>query len=265
MFKFCSLYSGSSGNSLLIESENTKILVDAGESAKKITEALLLVNVDINDIDAIIVTHEHADHVKGLGTISKKYNIPVYANQKTWDAMPEQENKVTSNNKNYFKMYDKFEIGDLKIKPFEIPHDAACPCGFNIFYNDQKISIATDIGHMSSDVIHKLEDSSFILLESNYDQNILKCSKYPYNLKQRIAGPLGHLPNSDAGKTISYLMGSGLKNVMLGHLSKENNFPELAYKTVIDELIENNFNENMININVANRSTPSPIINLKGI
>lgn len=264
MFKFCSLYSGSSGNSLLVESTNTKILIDAGESAKKITEALSLINVDINDIDAILVTHEHSDHVKGLGTISKKYNIPVFANSKTWDAMSEQGNKIVDKNKCYYTPNDKFEIGELKIEPFQIPHDAANPCGFNIFNDSQKISIATDIGHMTSEVIHKLEDTSFLLLESNYDPNILKCSKYPYNLKQRIAGPLGHLPNADAGKTISYLMNSGLKNVMLGHLSKENNFPELAYKTVVDELLERNCNENAINITVANRMSPSTIIDLKG-
>ncbi len=265
MFKFCSLYSGSSGNCLLIESPNTKILIDAGGSAKKTQEALSQVNVDINDIDAILVTHEHSDHTKGLGIISQKYDIPVFANKKTWNAMPEQENKIKDNNKNYFNIQEKFEIGDFKINAFEIPHDAANPCGFNIFYDNQKISIATDIGHMSSSVIHNLEESSFILLESNYDPNILKCSKYPYQLKQRIAGPLGHLPNEEAGKTISYLMQSGLQNVMLGHLSKENNFPELAYKTVIDELIQSHFDETKINIQVANRMTPSAIIELKGI
>lgn len=265
MFKFCSLYSGSSGNSLLLETPNTKILIDAGESAKKTIAALSSINVDINDINAILVTHEHSDHVRGLGTISKKYNIPVYANNKTWDAMPEQESKIIDKNKKCFKMCNKFEIGDLKVKPFEIPHDAADPCGFNIFHNDQKVSIATDIGHMTSDLIHKLEDSSFILLEANYDPNILKCSNYPYALKQRIAGPNGHLANSDAGKTISHLIHSGLKNVMLGHLSKENNFPELAYKTVVDELIESKFDESAINISIANRFAPSPIIDLKGI
>ena len=116
---------------------------------------------------------------------------------------------------------------------------------------------------MSSEVIHRLEDSSFLLLESNYDPNILKYSKYPYLLKKRIEGPNGHLANGDAGKTISYLLHSGLRQVMLGHLSKENNFPELAYKTVVEQLIENKYNENSININIANRLHPSEIINLE--
>lgn len=262
MFKFCSLYSGSSGNSLFVETSNSKILIDAGESAKKITEALSSINVDINSIDAILVTHEHSDHIKGLGTLSRKHNIPVYANSKTWDTIPMQNSKISDVNKKIFSTTEAFEIGDVKIRPFEIPHDAINPCGFNFLHDNVKISIATDFGHMTSDIIHKLEDSKFILLESNYDPNILKCSRYPYLLKKRIDGPNGHLTNKDAGKTISYLLKSGLEQVMLGHLSKENNFPELAYKTVIEELIENKFDENSIKINIANRVSPSPIIDL---
>lgn len=260
MFNFCSLYSGSSGNCLLVETSNTKILVDAGESAKKITYALSLMSINPSQIDAIVVTHEHSDHIKGLGTFSKKYDIPVYANSKTWDAMSEQRSKISESNIKKFTIEENFEIGDLKIHPFKIPHDAINPCGFNIVYESRKISIATDIGHMTSNIIHKLEDSSFILLESNYDPEILKCSSYPYLLKKRIAGPYGHLPNNEAGKTISYLMNSGLKEVMLGHLSKENNFPELAYKTVVEKLIENNIDCNKIKINVANRYEPSNLV-----
>lgn len=262
MFNFCSLFSGSSGNCLLLETTNTKVLVDAGESAKKITSALSLIDINPSEIDAIVVTHEHSDHTKGLGTFSKKYNIPVYANSKTWLAMSEQSNKISENNIKYFTIEENFEIGDLKVHPFKIPHDASNPCGFNFMYNDSKVSIATDIGHMTSNIIHKLEGSSFLLLESNYDPEVLKCSSYPYLLKKRILGPNGHLANADAGKTISYLMNTGLDQVMLGHLSKENNFPELAYKTVVDELIQNNMDLKKIKINVANRYEPSPIIDL---
>lgn len=189
MFNFCSLYSGSSGNCLLVETSNTKILIDAGESAKKITSALSLSNIEPDQIDAILVTHEHSDHVKGLGTFSKKYDIPVYANSKTWDAMPEQSFKIAEKNIQKFTIEENFEIGDLKIHPFKIPHDAANPCGFNLIYENNKISIATDIGHMTSNIVHKLENSLFVLLEANYDPEILKCSPYPYLLKKRIAGP----------------------------------------------------------------------------
>ncbi len=262
MFKFCSLYSGSTGNSLFIETNDTRILVDTGESCKKITEALSNIDVSMDSINAIIVTHEHIDHVKGLGTISKKFNIPVYANSETWDAMPLQKDKIDEINIRTFNLNESFEIRDLKINPFSIPHDAANPCGFNIYYNDNKISIATDLGHINSEILHNLENSSFILLESNYDPNILKCSPYPYHLKQRISGPNGHLSNDIAGKTISHLINTGLKQVMLGHLSKENNFPELAYKTVVETLLENNYDESSIRLSVAKRFTQTPLIDL---
>lgn len=262
MLKFCSLYSGSSGNSLFVETPTTKLLIDAGESSKKIENALTNLNIDASNIDGILVTHEHIDHIKGLGTFAKKFNIPVYANKETWDAMPEITQKIEPSCQHNFIPYEKFDIGDFKILPFQIPHDAANPCGFNLFYGNQKISIATDLGHMDTKLIKYLEESEFVLLEANYDPNILKCSKYPYTLKQRIAGPNGHLSNEMAGKTISYLLKSGLSKVMLGHLSKENNFPELAYQTVVDELCNNNFDENKISISVANRHMPSNIVNI---
>ncbi len=262
MLKFCSLYSGSSGNSLFVETPTTKLLIDAGESSKKIENALTNLNIDANNIDGILVTHEHIDHIKGLGTFAKKFNIPVYANKETWDAMPEITQKIEPSCQHNFIPYEKFDIGDFKILPFQIPHDAANPCGFNLFYGNQKISIATDLGHMDTKLIKYLEESEFVLLEANYDPNILKCSKYPYTLKQRIAGPNGHLSNEMAGKTISYLLKSGLSKVMLGHLSRENNFPELAYQTVVDELCNNNFDENKISISVANRHMPSNIVNI---
>ena len=260
MLNFRSLYSGSTGNSLFVESESTKILVDSGVSLKKLTSALSSNDIDISDIDAVIVTHEHSDHVQSLGMLSAKYNIPVYANMKTWDAMPKQRERIDNVNQKLFKSYEKFEIGNLTIDPFSIPHDAADPCGFNIINNNDKISIATDIGHMTNFIINKLDGSSFILLEANYDPEILKSGKYPYYLKTRILGPNGHLPNEMAGKTIAYLSKGSLQEVMLGHLSKENNFPELAYQTVIGELINKNFDENSISISVANRNEPSKLV-----
>ena len=145
MLNFRSLYSGSTGNSLFVESNNTKILVDSGVSLKKLTSALSSNDISISDIDAVIVTHEHSDHVQSLGMLSSKYNIPVYANEKTWDAMPKQRESIDNINQKTFKSYEKFEIGDLTVDPFSIPHDAADPCGFNIINNNDKISIATDI------------------------------------------------------------------------------------------------------------------------
>ncbi len=262
MFNFCSLYSGSSGNSLLVQSDNTSILIDAGVSCRKIENALEDLGVLPNSLDGVLVTHEHTDHVNSLGTLVKKYNIPVFVNQETLDSMPKQRDKIPEENINLFKVDDYFEVNDLKIKPFKIPHDAANPCGFNIFNDNKKISIATDIGDMNRYILKHLEDSNFLLLEANYDPNVLRCSPYPYQLKQRIASPTGHLSNSKAGKTISYLLQSGLKAAMLGHLSKHSNFPELAYKTVVEELMSNNFNENSLNLSVASRDCHSKIVNI---
>lgn len=256
MLNFCSLYSGSSGNSLFVESENTKILVDAGVSAKKIECALANLEINPSFLDGILITHEHSDHVQGLGTLAKKYDLPVFVNQKTLDAMPKQKEKIKKENIKIIKTEEKFEIGDLKIKPFSIPHDAANPFGFSIFKDNKKISIATDIGHMTNGILKNLEDSIFVLLEANYDPEVLKFSHYPYILKTRIASPTGHLSNETAGKTISHLMKSGLKQALLGHLSKESNFPELAYKTVVDEIIYNQLSENSIKLGVASRDIP---------
>lgn len=262
MLNFCSLYSGSSGNSLFVETKNTKLLVDAGVSCKRIENALNNIDIDPSTIDGILVTHEHSDHVQGLGTLSKKFDLPVFVNEKTLDAMPKQRDKIASKNIKTFNISDKFEIGDLIINPFSIPHDAANPCGFNICKDNKKISIATDIGHMTNNILKNLEESLFIMLESNYDPEVLRCSSYPFSLKSRIAGPTGHLPNEMAGKTISYLLQSGLKSAMLGHLSKESNFPELAYQTVLDELISNNYDENSLELSVAKRDAISKLIKL---
>ncbi len=263
MFNFCSLYSGSSGNSLFIQTQNTKLLVDAGVSSKKIENALTDINVEPSSLDGILITHEHVDHVQGLGTFSKKFDLPVFVNQETLDAMPKQRDKIPSNNIKTFKVSDKFSIGDLEVKPFSIPHDAVNPCGFNIWKDDKKISIATDIGHMTNNILKNLEESLFIMLEANYDPEVLRLSPYPFSLKSRIAGPNGHLPNEIAGKTICHLLKSGLKTAMLGHLSKNSNFPELAYQTVVDELIaSSNFSKNSLGLSVASRDTHSKVISI---
>ena len=145
MWNFYSLYSGSSGNSLLVKTENTNILIDAGVSSKKIESALTTLDVEPSSLDGILITHEHTDHVQGLGTFAKKFDIPVFANKKTLNAMPKQKEKISEKNINIFTIEEKFEINDLKIKPFAIPHDAANPCGFCIFKDNKKISVATDI------------------------------------------------------------------------------------------------------------------------
>lgn len=263
MFNFCSLYSGSTGNCLLIQTSETNILIDAGVSQKKIQNALASFSLSFEDIDAIVVTHEHSDHIQSVGSISRKYGIPVYSNIETLNAMPSQKEKIADENKRIFTPNKKFRINNLELIGFNIPHDAANPCGFNIYHDDKKISIATDIGHMDNSLLSNLVDSSFILLESNYDPDILKYGKYPFKLKERILGPNGHLSNDTSAKTITELAQKhSLKHAMLGHLSKENNFPELALKTVTSELESKNITNKDIHIDVASRDYPSKLIKL---
>lgn len=263
MLNFCSLYSGSTGNCLFINTNNTNILIDAGVSLKKIETALEYLEIKPQNISGILITHEHSDHIKSIGNISKKYNIPIYANLETWNAISEEQKlKVNSENIHHFFIDEKFTVGDIEILPFSIPHDAVNPCGFSLFHEHAKISVATDLGHITPKILKNLEQSSFVMLESNYEPEVLKFSNYPYVLKKRIDGPNGHLSNILAGQTISKLIPYGLKSVMLGHLSKENNFPELAYRTVLEQLNKNNIDNNSICLNVANRSTPSSFINI---
>ena len=257
--KFCNLYSGSSGNCSYIESDNSKIIIDCGTSAKKISEALASFGQNIEDLDAILITHEHSDHIRALSTICKNYNIPIYANKETFKNI-----KIDFKNAKQisFKNDETFEINDLKILPFSIPHDAANPCAFNIFCGNKKISIATDIGHVDNKILDKLNSSDFALIESNYEPEMLKFSRYPYNLKMRILGPNGHLSNNDAGNVISTLYKYGLNNIMLGHLSKENNFPELAYRTVMDTIISHNNLSGDLKLSVADRDKPNKMIEI---
>ena len=259
MFKFCNLYSGSSGNCSFVETDETKILIDCGVSSKKLEEALNSVGTDIKDINGILISHEHTDHIKGLATICKKYNIPIYANSPTSTNI---KANIADDLKNKFNTNEKFEIGDIKILPFSIPHDAADPCGFNLFHDNKKVTVATDIGHVDNKILHNLDESNFLLLESNYEPNMLKCSRYPYTLKRRILGPNGHLSNDDAALAISELLKQGVNNIMLGHLSEQNNFPELAYQTVMNSIISKNIDIDKLSLSVADRYKPNDIIEL---
>ena len=220
------------------------------------------IGIDASSLNGILVTHEHSDHIQSVGNLSKKFDIPVFTTQETFDAMSAQTQKISNNNIKKINIDENFSIGEIKILPFSIPHDAANPCGFNLSDGNNKISIATDIGHMNNYILNNLEGSKFVLLESNYDPQVLKCAKYPFKLKSRIAGPTGHLSNSMAGKTINFLIKTGLKTAMLGHLSKESNFPELAYQTVVDEIISSGTDSSKINLSVANRDFPGKLINI---
>ncbi len=240
--KFCSLFSGSSGNCQYIKTENTTILVDAGLSGKKIQQEIVNIGEDPKKVDAIFITHEHVDHIQGAGIMSRRLNVPIYANRKTWEAMGTYIGDIKSEN---IKILDECaEVGDLSIMPFDISHDAAHPVGYNIFYKNKKISLVTDTGCTNDLIINSIMDSDLLLVESNHDEDMVLIGPYPWTLKRRVLGEFGHMSNDTAGSLISRVVRRGTEIVLLGHLSKENNFPQLAYKTV-----ENILKENFIDVN----------------
>lgn len=263
MISFCTLYSGSSGNLIYISSDNTKLLIDCGVSGRKAATSLSNIGIDAQDIDGILVTHEHRDHITGVGVLSRRYDIPIYANEKTWQAIEPIIGEVNTCNKKKIQSSKKFYIKDILVDAFDIPHDAVDPVGYSFNIDKIKISLATDIGYVNRQLVEKFYGSHMMLIESNHDEEMLKCGSYPYYLKRRILGRRGHLSNDIAGKFVAYMYERGTKQFLLGHLSKENNFPELAYKTVYNILKEKRIDvENEITLDVAYRDKSSKVYSL---
>lgn len=256
---FCPLFSGSSGNSIFVSGDKGKILVDAGVAGKNIEKELLDIEQNPNEIDAIFVTHEHSDHIKGIGVMSRRYNIPIYANELTWNAMEGKIGKIKEQN---IKIINEkyIEIKDVIVENFKISHDAADPLGYAFHTKKGSAAIATDLGHFSSEVKDVIKDADILLLESNHDIEMLKFGPYPYVLKRRILSDVGHLSNDACGKALIEMMNDRRKQVYLGHLSKTNNYPQLAYETVLSLLRENNINVGKdIEITMANRNSHSQV------
>lgn len=251
MVRFVSLVSGSSGNSTFVSDGKTNILIDCGMSGKALEKSLESIGERACEISALLVTHEHIDHIKGAGIISRKYNIPIYATAGTHSAMEigkiRDENRLIADG--------EFEIGSIGIKPFPIPHDAAQPVGYNLFAGGEKLSVATDIGHMTDEILDSILRSDRVLLEANHDVEMLKLGAYPYPLKQRILGDNGHLSNDTAAETALKLAENGTRSIMLGHLSNENNYPQIAYNTVLNRLRADKID---ICLCVADRYCPTP-------
>ncbi len=238
-FKICSLYSGSSGNATYIGTNRTHILVDAGLPGKNLTIALRNIGIHGQDLKGILITHEHSDHIRGAGILSRKFDVPIYANEKTWDAMEDKMGNVAGYNRRIFYNHMDFYIDDINVAPYEIPHDAADPVGFCFYYQNKKVSITTDLGHTNSRIIKTVMDSDLVILEANHDLDMVKAGPYPQRLKNRILGKKGHLSNEDTGHALLELIKGRVTHVLLAHLSKENNYPQLAYDTVAGILERN--------------------------
>ncbi len=261
--EFCSLSSGSSGNCQFIATENVRILIDSGLSGKRVESFLGAIDVNPNTIDYILVTHEHSDHTKGVGILSRRYNVPIYANNKTWEAMKSDIGKIDEKNIKEFKTNEGFELRDLAILPFKVSHDAIDPVGFVFYHKNKKISYLTDTGFVSSDVKKSIKNSNLLVIECNHDLEMLKVGKYPWFLKKRILGAEGHLSNEDAGNLIAEIMTGKEENILLAHLSKDNNFPELAYQTVVNIIEEKGIIANKdVNIDLTYRDKPTKLYNL---
>lgn len=230
--RFCSIASGSSGNCIYVGNEKSGLLVDAGISCKSILENLKNIGICNSSIKGVLVTHEHSDHMKSIGAMSRKLNIPIYANCKTWEALDGNIGKVKAENIKVFETTKEFSIDDIIISPFSISHDAVDPVGYTFSFGSRKLGLATDLGYFSQTVKDALKGSTFVMLEANHDIEMLKMGSYPYFLKRRILGDHGHLSNEASGYAACELADLGVEQIMLGHLSRENNFPQLAYETV---------------------------------
>ncbi len=262
--QLCSITSGSSGNCIYVGSDNTHIIVDAGVSGKKIEAGLNSIGLKTGELDGILITHEHSDHVSGLGVLARRYGIPMYATAGTIEAIKKcrQLGKIESELFHEIEADREFSISDLIINPVRISHDAAEPVAYRINHNGSSVGVVTDLGKYDDYIINNFEGVGALLLESNHDVNMLQVGPYPYQLKRRILGDKGHLSNELSGKLLSRLLHDNLKTVLLGHLSQENNMAELAYETVRLEVLmsDNKYKPEDFCIRVAGRHDCSELV-----
>jgi len=234
----CPLFSGSSGNSIYISCGGVKLLVDAGMSAARIEGNLREIGVDIREIDGILITHEHIDHVRGIGVLARKYGLPIYANEGTWNGILLRESGIPLRCVRTFYTGEDFYIGGVNVHPFPIPHDAGEPVGYRFECKGFCCAVATDLGHIDSCWMDAIKGCQAIVLEANHDVEMVNRGPYPSHLKRRILSRKGHLCNEDCAKALVSLCRSGTRAVFLSHLSADNNLPELAYNTVCEALDE---------------------------
>ena len=238
---FCPLFSGSTGNACFVATENTRVLVDAGVTASALVKALDQVGCDPHQLDGILVTHEHIDHIKGIGVMARRYGVRIYANELTWIAMDVcgKLGTIPDRCRVVYESGRDFALGDMRISPLPISHDAADPAGYLLDQGMNRIGIATDTGVLPKAVLEGLSGCQIVLLESNHDEDLLERNpRYPAQLKRRILSKKGHLSNAAAGAAAVELTRMGVPRIALGHLSQHNNTPELAFDTVVETLLK---------------------------
>ena len=264
--ELCSIASGSSGNCIYVGTDATHLLVDVGISGKKTEGGLNSIGQSLKNIDGILVTHEHSDHICGLGVLSRKYHIPIFATKGTIAAikMSSSVGKIEEDLFVPIKADESFRIKDITVEPMRTSHDAAEPVAYRMRYENKKIAIATDLGTYNEYTVECLKGMDLLFLEANHDVNMLQVGPYPYQLKRRILGDRGHLSNELSGQLLKRIAHEKLQGVVLGHLSKDNNIPELAYETVRVELAMGSevYNEVQFPITVAKRDEVSTVIKI---
>ncbi len=236
--RMCSIASGSSGNCIYVGSDTTHLLIDTGISGKGTEKGLRELELSMQDIDGIFITHEHADHIQGLGVLSRKYQVPIYCTEGTKRGIL-ADHRIGDVDEALFQTVrpdQKYIVKDMTVTPIRISHDAAQPVGYKISYGKQKGAVVTDLGVYNDYIVEHLKGMDILFLEANHDVNMLQVGPYPYPLKQRILGERGHLSNEASGKLLCRILHDNLKAIVLSHLSKENNLPELAYETVRAEV-----------------------------
>lgn len=263
--RLCSIASGSSGNCIYVGSEATHLLVDVGISGKRVEAGLAGLEVTGRDLDGILITHEHADHISGLGVLARKYEIPIYATEGTIRAI--RKNCAGNLDPALFhrvRADEKLVIKDLTLNPMRISHDAVEPVAYRISYGSRRVAVCTDLGIFNDYTVECLKGMDAVLLEANHDVHMLEAGPYPYYLKRRILGERGHLSNENCGKLLNRIVHDGLQTIILGHLSKENNLPELAYESVRMEITlgDNPYNAGDFRMLVAKRDEVSQTVNI---
>lgn len=252
-----SIASGSSGNCIYVGTDNTHIIIDAGISGKKIEEGLNDIGLKTSEMDGILITHEHADHIASLGVLARRYGLPIYATAGTIEGILSYQNigKLPEGLFREIKADEQFSINDVDIRPVKISHDANEPVAYRFNHENHSVGVCTDLGMYDDYIVDAFYGVNALLLEANHDVNMLQVGRYPYYLKRRILGDKGHLSNELSGQLLCRLLNDDLDTVLLGHLSAENNLAELAYETVRLEILmdDNKYKPDDFRINIASR------------
>ena len=259
--RFSVLASGSTGNAIYVENDEHSFLVDVGLSGKKMEELFAKVDRQMKNLTGLLVTHEHSDHIKGLGIVARKYNIPVYANAKTWDAMEGHIGNIPTDLRFQFDMETTKTFGSLSIESFAVSHDAADPMFYVFHENDRKLAVITDTGYVSDRMKGIIRGADSFVFESNHDVSMLQMGKYPWSIKRRILSDVGHVSNEDAAVAMSDVVFEKPTQIYLSHLSKDNNMKELATLTVSQTLQSYGIiTGEYVNLHDTDANEPTPLV-----